>query len=218
MGSDHPCMKPLVNCSNQSPVSLKALQFILFLFCNRASRVIRSGSVVVTRLDLSETAILPLLLSAALHTAVLAQGVVVPTRAGRVTVVCTLLHVLLIHAFALLLVTEALHRYTTSASFLSVLLASHLCCVVRPINPGLVQAQNILYGRVMDCATFVLPVLSWILLPVLRVHALEAITLLYVPEALCMVFVYAIQFATLLLHVAVTAACSVAGVGGVNTI
>ena len=222
MGSEYPppqhCMKPLIYCTNQSPVSLKALHCTLFLFCNRASRVILSGSIVATRLDLSETTILPLLLSASLHTAVLAPGIVVPTRVGRVSVICALLQVLLLHAFALLLVTEALRRYTTSASFLSVLLASHLCCAVRPINPGLVQAQGLLYGRVMGIATFVLPVMSWVLLPILRVHALEALTLLYVPEVLCTVFAYAIQFATLLIQVAVAAGCSVAGIHGVHNI
>ena len=67
----------------------------------------------------------------------------------------------------------------------------------------------------MGSATFLLPVLSWILLPVLRVHALEAITLLYIPEVLCIVFAYAIQFATLLLRVAAAAGCSVAGIGDV---
>ena len=218
MGSDHPCMKPLIHCTSQSPVSLKALQFILFLFCNRASRIIRSGSIIATRLDLSEAAILPLLLSAALHTAVLVTGIAVPTRIGRAAVICALLQVLVLHAFALLLVTEALHRYTTSAGFLSVLLASHLCCAVRPINPGLVQAQDLLYGRVMDIAMFVLPVMSWNLLPILRVQALEAITLLYVPEVLCTVFAYAIRFATLLLQVAVATGCSMVGIGSVNTI
>ena len=209
-------MQPLIHYTKQSPITLKALLCTLFLFCNRASRVIRSGSIIATRLDLSETAILPLIVSAVLHTALLGPGIVVPTRVGRVAVVCALLQVLLLHACAILLVTETLHRYTTSASFLSVLLASHLCCAVRPIDPNLVQTQNILYGRVMGSATFVLPVLSWILLPVLRVHALEAITLLYVPEVLCIVFAYAIHFATLLLRVAVATGCSVAGIGDLD--
>jgi hypothetical protein len=209
-------MQPLIRCTKQSPITLKALQCTLFLFCNRASRVLQSGSIVSTRLDLSETAILPLLLSAALHTAVLAPGIVLPTRVGRVTVICTLLQVLLLHAVALLLVTEVLIRYSTSASFLSVLIATHLCCVVRPINPGLVQAQQILYGHVMGSAAFLIPILSWILLPVLRVHALESIILIYAPEMLCGVFAYAMQFATLLLRVAVAAGCSVAGINGVE--
>ena len=126
----------MIHYTEQSPVTLKALQCTLFLFCNRASRVIRSGSIIATRLDLSETAIIPLLASAVLHTALLGPGIVVPTRVGRVAVVCALLQVLLLHALAILLVTEALHRYTTSASFLSVLLASHLCCAVRPIDPN----------------------------------------------------------------------------------
>ena len=209
-------MQPLIHCTKQSPITLKALQCTLFLFCNRASRVIRSGSIVATRLDLYDTSILPLLASAVLHTAILGPGIVVPTRVGRIVVICALLQVLLLHAFALLMVTETLRRYTTSASFLSVLLASHLCCAVRPINPNLVHAQNILYGRVMGSATFVLPVLSWILLPVLRVHALEALTLLYVPEVLCTIFAYAINFVTLLLRMSVTAGCSVAGISGVD--
>ena len=213
MGSGHLCTQQVIHCTTQSPVSLKAIHCVLFVFFNRASRVFHSGSVLVTKMDLSETAILPLLISAALHVAFLCPGMVVPSRTGCIPVLCALIQVLLLHAFALLLVTEALQRYTSTAGFLCVLLSSHLCYTVRPINPNLVPAQNLLYGRVMDSATFILPLLFWILLPVVRVHALEVIALLYIPEVLCTVFAYTLQFTTLLIHVAVDAGCSVAGVG-----
>ena len=108
--------------------------------------------------------------------------------------------------------TYALGRYITTASFLAVFLASHLCFVVRPVEPDLIPAQSISYKHFMDIAAYVLPVVSWIILPVLRVHELEAIALLYVPEALCFVFAYTTQFMTLLLNVAVNAACSVGGI------
>lgn len=113
---------------------------------------------------------------------------------------------------ATLLVTYAMGRYLTTASFIAVLLASHLCFVVRPIEPDLIPAQSISYKHFMDIAAYVLPIVSWILLPVLRVHELEAIVLLYLPEAFCFVFAYTIQFLTLLLNVAVDTACSVSGV------
>lgn len=195
-----------------SPVSLKVLQCTLFVFFNRAQRVLRGGSMLLGSLDLSGTAVLPLVVSAALHTSVLCPGLLSPTRSGRVSVLCALLHVLLLHALAVLLVTTALHRYATTASFLAVLLASHLCLAVRPLSSDLVPAQT-LSCRVMHVASYALPVLVWMLLPVLRVHELEAIALLYVPEALCFTFAYSLQFVTLLLNVAVTAACSLCGAG-----
>ena len=85
------------------------------------------------------------------------------------------------------------------------------------MQPDLIQSQNMSYGCVTRVAAYALPVMCWVLLPVLRIHELEAIVLLYLPEALCFIFAHTIQFAMLLLHVAVVSACSVAGIaGGVN--
>ncbi|KAJ1467702.1 hypothetical protein T484DRAFT_1755659 [Baffinella frigidus] len=200
--------------ARSSHVSLKVLQCVLFVFFNRAQRVLRNGSFLVSSLDLRGTAVLPLVVSAVLHTAILCPGLVVPTRRGRIAVLCTLLHVMLLYMLAGLLVASALDRYVTTASFLSVLVASHLCLVVRPIESDLVPAQKVSYGHLMDIAAYALPVVSWVLLPVLQVHELEAIALLYVPEVLCFVFAYIMQFVTLLLNVAVDAACSVCGAVG----
>jgi hypothetical protein len=194
-----------------SPASLKALHCFLFLFCNRAQRVLRSESTLVSGLTLSGTALLPLFVSAALHTAVLCPGIAAPTRAGRVTALYALLHVLLLHACAVSLSLTFLARYATTASFVSVLVASHLCFAVRPAIPDVAHAQALSYGRVMGAAAYALPALSWVLLPVLRVHELEAITLLFLPEALCLIFASALQMATLLLHLATTTACLVGG-------
>ena len=205
-------VRSYVHYTRPSHVSLKALQCVLFVFFNRAQRVLRNGSFLVDNLDLRSTAILPLAVSLVLHTAFLCPGLVIPTRRGRVPVLCALLHVILLYMCAMLLVTYALGRYMTTASLLAVFLASHMCFVIRPIEPDLVPAQSISYKHFMDIAAYVLPVVSWIILPVLRVHELEAIVLLYVPEALCFVFAYTIQFITLLLDVAVDAACSVSGI------
>jgi hypothetical protein len=197
-------------------VTLKILQCLLFVFFNRAKRVVRNGSIIIDSLDLDGTTILPLLISAVLHIALLCPGLVVPTRRGRIAVLFSLLHVVLLYLCAAFLVTFTLTRYITTASFVSVLLASHLCLVVRPLDPELVPAQKLSYGYFMDVAAYVIPISSWILLPVFRVHALEAIVLLYLPEALCFVFAYTIEVITLLLNVAVVAGCSMWGVADTN--
>jgi len=198
----------------QSHVSLKVMQCILFVFFNRAQRILRSGdaSSVVATMDLGFTAILPLLLSASIHTAMLCPAFISPTRCGRVSVLHALLHMLLLHAFALLLVVTFLQKYFTTASFLSVLLTSHIC-FVQPISSDLVPAQKLSYGRMMKFFAYVLPMLCWVILPVLRVHELEAIALLYVPEATCFAFAFALQFTTLMLNVAVSAICSLCTMG-----
>ena len=200
-----------VNFTRSSSVSLKVLQCVLFVFFNRANRIMRNGSFLVENLDLRSTAILPLVVSGIFHVAFICPGLAVPTRRGRIPVLCALLHVILMYTVAVFMVTVALDRYLTTASFLAVLLASHLCFVVRPVEPDLLPAQTISYKHFMDIAAYVIPVISWVLLPVLRVHELEAIALLYFPEALCFVFAYVMNFATLLLTVAVDAACSMTG-------
>jgi hypothetical protein len=205
-----PC---ILQCTQASPVSLKVLLCILFMFFNRAQRVLRSESMIVTHLDYAFCSMLPLFASATLHTALLFPALVVPTRVGRIAVLCALLHVLLLHALSMLFVAMALQTYMTTASFLAVLIASHLCLVVHPLVPDIIPAQKISYGYVMRVAAYTLPILCWVLLPVLRVHELEAIVLLYVPEALCFTFAYVLQFTTLLLRVATVACCSVGGVG-----
>lgn len=187
-------------------VSLKALVCILFLFFNRATRVFLNGSMLSNHLDLADTAILPLVASASLHIACLCPGIFAPTRFGFVPVLRAVLHVTLLHAVAVWVVVIALNRYATTASFISVLLASHLCFSVRPTSKDLVPAQTLVYGIVMNCAAYTIPVLAWIVIPVLRVHELEAIVLLYVPEALCFAFAYVLQFVSTVLHIGVTAA------------
>jgi hypothetical protein len=208
-----PHLQGVMMCTRSSPVSLKVLLCTLFVFFNRAHRVLRSGSTIVTSIDLHGTAVLPLIASAALHTAFLCPGIVFPTRGGRIPVICALLQVLLLHALAILLITVALVTYTTTASFLAVLISSHLCLVVHPLVPDLVPVQHFSYGYVMRGVAYALPFFCWVLIPVLRVHAIEAIVLLYVPEALCFVFAYVMNFTTLLLHLAVVSACSVGGGG-----
>jgi hypothetical protein len=194
-------------------VTLKVLQCVLFVFFNRAQRVIRNKSVIVDGLDLRGTAMIPLLFSAALHIALMCPGLVIPTRRGRVPVISSLLNIMLLYALAGFLVTFALWRYMTTASFVSVLLASHLCLVVRPINSDLVPAQKFAYGYFMDISAYSIPVIAWILLPVLRVHELEAIALLFIPDALCFVFEYVIRVTNLLLNVGVIAGCALCGIG-----
>lgn len=204
-------VRACVQYTRPSHVSLKVLLCVLFLFLNRAQRVLRKGSVITDNIDLRGTAIIPLLASAILHVALMFPGLLVPTRHGRMAVMCTILHVLFLYSVAGFLVTAALLRYTTTASFISVLLASHLCLVVRPTRNDLVPAQNISYGSFMDIMAYTIVVFSWVLLPVLRVSELEAIALLYVPEILCFAFAYAMQFVTLVLNVVVMAAFSVGG-------
>lgn len=208
-----PNVRSYLQYTRPSHVTLKVMQCVLFVFFNRAQRVMRNGSVIVNSLDLRGTAMLPLGVSVALHIALLCPGLVIPTRRGRVPVLCSLLHVILVYMLAALLVTFALDRYTTTASFIAVLLASHLCLVVRPLDNDLVPAQILSYGRFMAVASYVIPVVSWILLPVLRVHELEAIALLYIPDALCFVFAYTIEFVAILLNVATVAGCSICGIG-----
>jgi hypothetical protein len=203
-----------VQYTRSSNVCLKVVLFTLFLFLNRAQRVLRNESIISENIDLRGTAIMPLCASAMLHVALMSPGLFIPTRHGRVSVLCSVLHVALLYSVALFLVTAALWRYTTTASFLSVLLASHLCLVVRPTRPDLVPAQKLTYGYFMDSCAYALVLFSWVLLPILRVSELEAIALLYVPEALCFVFAYTMQLVTLLLNVMVAAAFSVGGGGG----
>jgi len=206
-----PQVQSPMSYTRASPVPLKAMQCMLFLFFNRAQRVLRSESTLTTGLTLSGTALLPLFVSAALHTAMLCPGIAAPTRAGRVAVAYALLHVLLLHAYAVALSLVFLQRYAATASFVSVLTAAHLCFAVRPASPDLVPAQAVSYGRAMGVAAYLLPVLCWVLLPVLRVHELEAIALLFYPEALCFVFAHALQLAALVLHLVATSGCMVAG-------
>lgn len=190
----------VLHLTTPSAVSLKALVCTLFLFFNRATRVLSSGSVVATHLNLIDVAVLPLVVSVLLHLTCLCPGIFIPTRSGREPVIRAILHVLLLHALSVWLVAFALTRYATTASFLAVLLASHMCCIVRPVNPTLVPAQALLYGNFMGAVAYALPVLVWVLLPVLRVHELEAIVLLYVPEVLCFVFAYSLHLMTSVLH------------------
>jgi hypothetical protein len=199
--------------TNPGHVKLKVLHCVLFMFFNRAQRVLRMSSTVVDSLDMAGTAVLPLCVSCALHVACLCPGLVSARRVGRIPVLYALLHVMILHALAILIVTTALHRYATTASFLSVLLASHMCISVRPCSADLVPAQTIFYSHIMQSVAYILPVLCWMLLPILRVHELEAIALLYVPEAVCFTFAYTLQFTTLVLHIAVTSMCAVMRVG-----
>lgn len=199
--------------TSPSHVGLKVLHCVLFIFFNRAQRVLRMGSTIVSSLDMAGIAVLPLCISCALHVAFICPGLVSARRGGRIPVIYALLHVVLLHAVAVLLVTIALHRYTTTASFLSVLLASHMCICVCPCSADLVPAQAVSYNYIIRSVAYIMPVLCWVLLPILRVHELEAIALLYVPEMVCFTFAYTLQFTILVLHIATTALCSVTGIG-----
>jgi len=207
-----PAWSPL-RYTNPGHVNLKVLHCVMFLFVNRAQRVLRMNSTVVETLDVAGTALLPLCVSCVLHMACLCPGLVSARRVGRVPVLYALLHVMILHAVSILIVTATLRRYATTASFLSVLLASHMCISIRPVSADLVPAQMIFYGCIMRGAAYIIPVLCWLVLPILRVHGLEAIALLYVPEAVCFTFACTLQFTTLVLHIAVTSMCAVTGVG-----
>jgi hypothetical protein len=201
-----------MNYVNHSHVSLKILQCALFIFFNRAHRILRTGSILVEKIDPVFITIIPLLISAVLHTAILCPGVVLPTRVGRTASIFSLLHILLLHVFAILLVVMALQRYTTTAGFMSVLLASHFCLGVRPTQTDMVHAHGIVYGYFMSVAAYILPLVCWVLIPVFRVHELEALALIYIPETICFIFQYTLQFFTLFLHIAVVSACSLGGI------
>jgi hypothetical protein len=207
-----PYIQTVINCTQSSPVSLKALVCTLFIFFNRAQRVLRSESTLVRSLDLRSISILPLLASAVIHTTLMCPGFVVPTRGGRVQVAFEILHMLLLHSISVLIVVVTLGTYVTTASFLSVLIASHLCLVIKPMQSNrLVQP----YGHLIkSVGAYAIPIISWILLPILRVHELEAVFLLFIPELLCFVFAHMMKFTTLILQVAVVSVCSVAGIAG----
>ena len=207
-------MQKVLHYTQSSPVSLKVLLCVLFVFFNRAHRVIRNKSTLTDTFDLVGFALIPLLISLLVHTILMCPGIFVPPRGGRMQVIFAILHVLLLHSVAALLISMTLNRYITTSGFLSVSIASHFCFSIRPLQPNLIQSQKILYGCVTKLAAYVLPVLCWILLPVLRIHELEAIVLIFIPEALCFVFAHCLHFATLLLNVAVLSACSVIGVAG----
>jgi hypothetical protein len=194
-------------------VNLKILHCALFIFFNRAQRVLRNDSFLVNKLDMAGTALLPIFVSGALHVAFLSPGLVSCRKGGRVPVVCALLHIILLHAVSLLLVIATLHHYPTTASFLSVLLASHICTSVGPSTPDLVPAQMISYKYIMKTMAYILPLFCWTVLPILRVHELEAIALLFFPEAVCFLFAFTLQFTSLAIHIAVTAMCTLSGIG-----
>jgi hypothetical protein len=197
----HTTIQPVLHCTTPSAVSLKTLLCILFLFFNRAGRVLRGGSMLSTTMHLGATAMLPIVASAALHIACLCPGIVVRTRYGRAPVFRAILHVLLLHALVAYVTIFTLARYATTASFLSILLASHLCFAVRPMNTDLVPAQALLYGGLMNGAAYALPLIAWVVLPILRVDAVEFVFLLYVPEVICFLFAYLLQFTTTVLHI-----------------
>jgi len=190
------------------PVLLKVIICILFVFLNRAQRILRSNSMIVTIFDLTSCALLPLFVSALLHVAVLCPAFASPTRAGRVAVLYALLHTMCIHGVSVMIVITTLRNYPTSAGFLSVLLGSHLCLSVYPTSADLLPGQAIWYGRFMPALAFVIPIISWLLLPILRVHELEAIALLYVPEVICFTFAHVLQFFTIFLDLSVATVCS----------
>ena len=206
-------MHAVLHYTQSSPVSLKVLLCVLFVFFNRAQRVMNK-STLVHSFDLIGIALLPIFVSAILHTILMCPGVVVSPRGGRMQVIFAILHMLLLHAFSILLIATTLNRYITTSGFLPVLVASHLCFAIRPVKSDLVQSQKISYGCMTKVAVYLIPILCWILLPIFHIHELEAIVLLYVPEALCFVFAHGLQFATLLLNVAVLSACSVVGIAG----
>jgi hypothetical protein len=199
----------MLYCADSSPVSLKMLLCVLFVFFNRSHRVLRNRSVLVEDLDIKGVAILPLLASTVLHMALLCSGLVVPAGAGRLAVLCALLHTLLLHACAMLMVTVALNRYMNTASFLSIILSSHLCYSVKPMIPRLVHSQKFAYQYTTKTAAYIVPLTCWVILPILPVHELEAIVLLFLPEALCFVFAHCVYFLSLILQVAVISICSV---------
>jgi hypothetical protein len=203
----------MLYCADSSPVPLKMLLCVLFVFFNRSQRVLRNRSVLVEGLDIKGVAVLPLLASGILHMVLMCSGLVVPARAGRLTVFCALLHIFLLHACAMLMVTVALDRYMNTASFLSILLSSHFCYSVKPMIPRLVQSQKFAYQYITKFAAYIIPITCWVILPVLPVHELEAIVLLFLPEALCFVFVHCVYFFTLILQVAVVSICSVSMIG-----
>ena len=207
-------LQKVLHCNEQSPVSLKVLMCVLFVFFNRAHRVLRSESMLVTSIHFRVIVIIPLLFSVLMHTALMCPGFVIPTRGGRVTVLCALMQMLILHALSILLVVVTLNHYVTAASFLSIILSSHLCFVVRPVKLNIVTTRTISYEGVTRFAAYLLPVFCWILLPVLRVHELEAIVLLYTPEALCFIFGHVLSFSILLLQVGVVSACGIMGVSG----
>lgn len=123
-------------------------------------------------------------------------------------VLYALLHMLCIHGICFIIVITTLRNYPTSAGFLSVLLGSHLCLSVHPRTVDLIPGQAMWYERIMPALAFVIPILSWLLLPILRVHELEAIALLYVPEVICFIFAHVLQFVTIFLDLSVVTVCS----------
>ena len=209
----YPKIQTMLYCVDSSPVSLKMLLCVLFVFFNRSQRVLRNGSVLVEGLDIKGVAILPVVASTVLHVALLCSGLAVPARAGRLAVLCALLHVLLLHAFAMLVVTVALNRYMNTASFISVLLSSHLCYSVKPMMPRLLHSQKFAYQYITKFSAYMIPLICWIVLPILPVHELETIVLLYLPEGLCFIFTHCVYFSSLILQVAVVSICSVSMIG-----
>ena len=157
-GYRHTLLCPIPNHTHHPHYAYcSTLLCVLFVFFNRAQRVIRNGSTLTHSLDLSCIALL--LASALIHTVMMCPGLVVPTRGGRIPVVFALLLMLLLHSVAILLITTTLNRYITTSGFLSVLVASHLCFAIRPIQPDVVQSQKISYEYVTKKASYVLAIL-----------------------------------------------------------
>lgn len=200
-----------VDFLGSSPVTLKGLLFALFVFFNRAQRILHKRDTfrVLTAIDdPALCVVLPLLVSAVLHTACLAPGLVQPTRHGRESVLRAILYVGLLHLLGAWIVSVVLSLYTSTAAFLAVIMAGHLCVAVRPAVRDLVPLQPLTYGVGMRVAAFAVPVLSWMLLPIFRVHSLEVIAMIYSPEALCFAFAYASQVVATLVQVCVVAFCN----------
>lgn len=175
-----------LNPLTKSPVWAKTLCCILFLFMNRAHKIVMRDTVIAQRESYETACILPFLVAVFLHLATLFPALLPRSGSRRMVVCYLLLQVAVIAILCGIVVIKFMHHYPSIAPFFSVLLAVHLCYLTpRPSRDLFITLpQKAMYSYVFPVVSGIVPFTAWLFLPVFRPHEMEALVLLFVPELL----------------------------------
>jgi len=188
-----------LNPLTRSPIWAKALCCILFLFMNRAHKIVMRETLIAQREAYETACILPFLVAVFLHLATLFPALL-PRSGSRRMVVCHLIFQVAVLALLCgIVVIKLMHYYPSIAPFFSVLLAVHFCYLTpRPSKDLFITLlQKTMYTYVLPILAAIIPVTAWLFLPVFRPHEMEALVLLFAPELLAIVASVAIRIYSL---------------------
>jgi hypothetical protein len=188
-----------LNPLTKSPVWAKTLCCVLFLFMNRAHKIVMRETLIAQREAYETACFLPFLVIVFLHLATLLPALLPRSSSRRMAVCCLLLQVAVFALLAGIVIIKFIHFYPSIAPFFSVLLAVHLCYLTpRSSNDFYISLpQKSMYTYVLPVLSGIIPVTAWLFLPVFRPHEMEALVLLFTPELFAMVAFVAIRIYSL---------------------